>query len=132
MPPPGRAEQVAGGAVDLDQPVGALVGGPLERSGGGEVTLRSLAQHRAGYPRLAGSAPTAVLGLLRQQLTGGNPYGGWTPERMVDAAAGTDPDRRTSSPTRTSGTRRWGPRSPGQRPPATATCSTDDSCNRWV
>ncbi|CAN5917480.1 hypothetical protein BH23ACT10_BH23ACT10_28420 [soil metagenome] len=33
-----------------------------------------------------------MLGLLRQQLTGGNPYGGWTPERMVDAAAGTDPD----------------------------------------
>lgn len=75
------ADQVGAGTVRLDQPVGELVPGtPLAD---GRATLRELAQHRSGLPRLPrGMLPRSLVG----NLTGGDPYRGGSAE--VFRAAG--------------------------------------------
>jgi CubicO group peptidase (beta-lactamase class C family) len=75
------ADQVEAGAVRLEQPVGELTGGtPLA---GARATLRELAQHRSGLPRLPRDA---VLRSLGTNLSGGDPYRGGSAEVFAAAA----------------------------------------------
>ena len=61
------------GAVRLDQPVGELVPGtPLA---GARATLRDLAQHRSGLPRLEGGVGPLAKQMLAN-VTGSDPYDG--------------------------------------------------------
>lgn len=51
----------------------------------GDVTLRELADHTSGLPRLAG---VSWWSMFSTAITGGNPYAGITREDVIDAALG--------------------------------------------
>jgi CubicO group peptidase (beta-lactamase class C family) len=82
------ADSVRRGEVNLDAPVRTYL--DLGGTPAGEVTLRELATHRSGYPRLGGR--TFWSGLLTN-YTAGNPYGADRDDVLAEARA-TDLDGR--------------------------------------
>lgn len=79
------ADAIGRGEVELDTTVGAILpsadGSPL-----GEVTLRELATHTSGLPRLPVGL-SMTWRALRSGWLGLDPYRGLTPERMLGDAA---------------------------------------------
>lgn len=83
------ANQIAAGRISEGTTVGDII--DAGDSGLADVTLRELADHTSGLPRLPGG--TWVAGILGA-TTGGNPYGGETRESVIaDARADELSDR---------------------------------------
>lgn len=90
------ARLAVAGTVDLDEPLGRLLpaGASVPSRGGKEITLRHLATHTSGLPRL----PTGMLlpALLHPSVP--DPYADCTTERLLEALAkarlGATPGRR--------------------------------------
>lgn len=73
------AHQIAAGRVSEDTTVGDII--DAERSEVADVTLRELADHTSGLPRLPGGF---LLGSLVAGVTGANPYDGITREQIIE------------------------------------------------
>ena len=76
------ADSVQRGEVRLEDPVEKYV--DLQKSSAGAVTLRELATHRGGYPRLGRRTYWAG---LTTTFTAGNPYGADRDQLLAEAAA---------------------------------------------
>ena len=74
------ADSVRRGEVRLDAPVGEYL--DLGETAAADVTLRELATHHSGYPRLGGQ--TYWFGLMTN-LTAGNPYGADRDQVLAEA-----------------------------------------------
>lgn len=69
------ASEIARGRLRLDQPVQELLSREVRLpSGAGVVTLRHLTTHTSGFPRLAGSKPENLRGVLAMLLIGSDPF----------------------------------------------------------
>lgn len=83
------ADMDAAGIVDVDDRVADITDDDRLRAAPvGDVTLRELAQHRSGLPRLTLGGPLHAARALLANVTGGNPYPGWSPDGVAAAAAG--------------------------------------------
>lgn len=76
------ADSVRRGEIRLEDPVAKHLG--LQNTAPGAVTLRELATHRGGYPRLGGRTYWAGLATT---ITAGNPYGAGREQLLAEAAA---------------------------------------------
>ncbi|MQA83603.1 MAG: serine hydrolase [Streptosporangiales bacterium] len=88
------ADLAADGAVPLDAPLREVLPGVrFADPETGSITVRELASHRSGLPRLPLNAGT--LGRMTMHFAAGhNPYEGIGPADVVAAAAGASPDGR--------------------------------------
>lgn len=74
--------QIEAGRVTLDTTVGEII--DAGDAAVADVTLRELADHTSGLPRLGGS--NGIITSVVTSLTGANPYEGTSPEDVIDDA----------------------------------------------